>query len=294
MFRAILGSALVIGLLSAGASSAADETYALKLYKSKKGDKIAHEATESGTTVVALTIMGTTNKEEIKSTKKEAYIEEILERKEGAPKPTKLTRKYSAAEKTEKDKTTKFVYAEQTLVIEKKGEKYEFSIKGKPVAEDDIKEVARNFNTKGYNPQTEDFLPSEPVKVGASWTIPAEKSEKMFKSLGDEQMKVDAKKSTITGKLLKAYKKGDVQFGVIEFTFTVVITDIDIGGEFVKTRDGSKMVIKGTVDVCVDGTVEDESAKLEISIDLVAEVPNGTISLTGKTTGTETSHAVKK
>lgn len=294
MLRALLGVALVAGLLTGSRSTAADETYAIKLYKSKKGDKIEHEKTESGTTTVTLTIAGTDNKQDIKSSKKEVYVEETLERKEGAPKATKLTRTYSAAEKTEGDKTTKHVYAGQTLLIEKKGEKYTFTIKGEPLDADDAKELDRSFNPKGYDPQTEDFLPDGPVKVGAGWTVPTAKSEKVFKSLGEEQMKLDAKKSSITGKLLKAYKKDGVQYGVLEFTFTVVITEIDVGGEFVKAKDGSKMVIKGTSDTCIDGTLEFEDSNLEVSLDITAEVPNGSLTLSSKSTGRETARPAKK
>lgn len=295
MLRALLGLALVGGLLTADSrSSAADETFDIKLYKSKKGDKIEHDKSESGTTVVTLTIMGTDNKQEIKSSKKEAYVEETLERKDGAPKATKLTRTYSTAEKTNNGTSTKPGYAGRTLLIEKKGDKYTFTIKGEPLDEADAKELDRSFNPKGYTPQTEDFLPAGPVKVGASWTVPAEKSEKMFKSLDAEQMKVDAKKSSVGGKLLKAYKKDGVQYGVLEFTFTMLITEIDIGGEFVKTKDGSKMVIKGTSETCIDGTMEFEDVKLEVTIDIAAEVPNGTITLTSKSTGRETARPAKK
>lgn len=295
MLRLLLGSALVVGL-AAGASRApaADDAYAIKLYKSKKGDRIEHENTETGTSVVTLTIMGTANKQEVKNTKKEAYTEEVFERPAGAPRPTKLARAYTAAEKTAGDKTTKQPYAGKTIRIEKAGDKYTFSIDGKAVEPDDIKDVSRSFDTKSAQPQTEDFVPAEPVKVGAGWTVPGEKTEKLFASLGAEQMKIDAKKSAITGKLLKAYKKDGAQFGVMEFTITVVITEVDIGGQFAKAADGSKMVIKATVDACIDGSTEAEEATLDVAVDITAEIPNGTLAIRGKSTGRETSRLVKK
>ena len=125
--------------------------------------------------------------------------------------------------------------------------------------------------------------------------MPADKSEKMFKTLSDDNMKVDVKKSTVTGKLLKAYKKDGVQFGVIEIAVTVFVTEIDIGGQLVKTAAGSKFALKGTIDTCIDGTVDFEDGKMEMTIDVTAEIPNvGSFTIKGTTTGTDKVRGVKK
>ena len=295
MLRSILASFLAIGLLAGGHAVAADETYAVKLYKSKKGDKSENEKTETGKSTIAINVMGMKMNQDVKNGKKEVYTEETLEKKAGDKKATKLARTYTTAEKTENGETTKHVYAGETVLIEKKGDKYEFSIKGKALQEDEATELFKSFNKKEDEPENEDFLPKDPVKVGESWKVPADKTEKMFKTLGDEKMKFDVKKSTIGGKLLKAYKKDGAQFGTLELTLTILITEIDLGGEFTKTKDGSKMVIQGTIDTCIDGTVEFEDGKMEVSVDLTAELPNnGSISITGTTSSVDKTRAAKK
>ncbi len=294
MPRPILAALFVFGLLAAAPASAADETYTLKLYKYKKGDKHDIEKTEESKNNIIIDIMGMNMKQEVTSGKKEVYTEEILEKKDGDKKATKLTRTYKTAEKTEKEETTKAVYAGETVLIEKKGDKYEFSIKGKELKEDEAPELFKSFNKKDDEPENEDFLPAAAVKVGESWKVPADKTDKMFKSLGDDKMKLDTKKSTVSGKLLKAYKKDGAQFGVIELTITVFVTEIDLGGQFAKTKEGSKMVIKGSIDTCIDGTIDFEDGKLDVTVDLTAELPNnGSFSITGTSKGVDKT-TVKK
>ncbi len=295
MLRPILASFLALALLVGGPAFAAEETYTLKLYKSKKGDKSENEKTEDGKSAIAINVMGMKMNQDVTNGKKEIYTEEILEKKDGDKKATKLTRTYATAEKTEKGETTKHVYAGETILIEKKGDKYEISIKGKALKEDEAPELFKSFNKKVDEPENEDFLPKDPVKVGESWKVPADKTEKMFKALGDEKMKFDVKKSTVGGKLLKAYKKDGAQFGTLELTLTIFVTELDLGGEFAKTKDGSKMVIKGTIDTCIDGTVEFEDGKMEVTVDLTAELPNnGSVSITGTTSGMDKTRAAKK
>ena len=298
MLRAFLASLLAAGLLAGGSASAADETYTIKLYKSKKGEKADHEKNEESKNNVVINVMGQTMKQEMTGSKKEAYTEEILERKDGDKdkKATKLTRTYTVAEKTEKGETTKAVYTGETVLIEKKGDKYEFTMKGKMLKEDEAPDLFKSFNKSDDEPQNEDFLPKDPVKVGESWKVPADKTEKMFKALGEEKMKIDAKKSTVGGKLLKAYKKDGAQFGTIELNLTLFVTGIDLGGgQFADTKAGSKMDLKATIDTCIDGTVEYEDGKMDVGIDLTAELPNnGSVTISGTSKGVDKTRAAKK
>jgi len=295
MFRASLPLLFGIVLL-AGRSTAADEAYVIKVYQSKKGDKTEHEMTKDEKTNVVATFGGKEDKNEVTASSKDSYTEEILEKGAGAKRPTKLVRVYSVSEKTEKGKTTKAAYVGQPVLIEKKGDRYEFSVKGKSLTEAEAPDLFKKFSKKkDEEPQNEDFLPTKPVKVGESWTVPADKSEQMFKSLSDDRMKVDAKKSTVGGKLLKVYKKDDAQFGVLELTFTIVVTELDLGGQFAKTTTGRKIVMKGTVDTCIDGTVPFEDNKFEVTVDIGADLPNGgSFTISTKSNGVEKVRAIKK
>ena len=295
MIRVLLISCLAVGLLGQGSALADDAAYTLKLYKPKKGDKIEFEKTEESKNKVAISLAGMNNNQEILAGKKEAYIEEILEKKIGDQKPTRLTRTYSTSEKIEGKKSAKSVLAGKTVLIEKKGEKFQFSIDGKEVDEKDAADLSKSFNKPADAPDNEDMLPAEAVNVGGTWKVSADKAERMFKSLGEKKMKADAQNSTIGGKLLKAYKKDGAQFGVIELTITLFVTEIDLGGNFTKTKDGSKVVVKLTIDTCIDGTVHSEESKLEGTSDLSLDLlNNGSLVIHGTMSGLEKSRAAKK
>ena len=294
MIRALLASSLAVSLLGGAPAFAADETYTIKLYKSKKGDKSENEKTDEAKNKIAISIMGMNNKQDTDTGKKEIFVEEILEKKDGDKRPTKLTRTYSASEKTEKGETTKAPYAGETVLIEKKGDKYEFSVKGKALPEDDAPDLHKSFNKAEDEPQNEDFLPKDAVKVGATWKVAADKTEKMFKAFGEDKMKLDAKKSSVGGKLVKVYKKDGAQFGTLEITIDVFVTAIDLGGQFADTKPGSKMTVKAIIDTCIDGTVNFEDSKLDVKVDLTADLPNdGSFTISGTSTGVEKTRAVK-
>ncbi len=295
MFRALLVSLFAIGLLAGGSVFAAEDTYMLKVYQEKKGDKFDVEKNDKGTNKIIVNVNGTNNNQEALTGDKEIYTEEILEKKEGDKRATKLTRKYTIAEKTEKGKTVKAIYSGETVLIEKKGKEFEFSIDGKMLTKDEAPDLFKKFNKSDDEPTDQDMLPTEAVKVGGTWKVPNEKSEKMFKTLGKDEMKIDVKKSSIEGKLLKVYKKDGAQFGVLELTISVLILEIDLGGQFAPTKAGSKIVITGMIDTCIDGTVNQEEAKKVVTIAMTAELPNGgSITIDGESKGVDQKRATKK
>ncbi len=295
MFRVLSASLFALGLLAGGPVLAAEETYLLKVYQSKKGDKQDVEKTDQGTNKIIVNVNGTNNNQEVLTGDKEVYTEEILEKKEGDKRPTKLTRKYKIAEKTEKGNTSKTVYSGETVLIEKKGKEFEFSMDGKVLTKEEAPSLFKSFNKSDDEPSDQDMLPTEAIKVGGTWKVPAEKSEKMFKTLGKDEMKIDVKKSSIEGKLLKAYKKDGAQFGVLELTITVLVLEIDLGGMFAPTKAGSKIVVSGTIDTCIDGTVNFEEAKKVVTIAMTAELPNGgSITIDGESKGVDKKNATKK
>ena len=90
--------------------------------------------------------------------------------KAGDKQATKLTRTYSVSEKTVGDESTKASYVGDTILIEKKDGKFELSVKGKELKKSDAPDLYKQFSEKKENdPTNEDFLPDEPIKVGATW-----------------------------------------------------------------------------------------------------------------------------
>ena len=293
MLRAVSGALVALGLLASLAG--AEESYTLQLYKSKKGDKSEHEKNETTKTSFSFVGGGKNTSEESTSGNREAFTEVILEKKDGDRRPTKLTRAYTVAEKTAMGETTRAVYAGKTVLIEKKVDTCELSIKGKALKESVAKELYRKFNKNDDDPHDQELLSEEPVKVGGTWTVPAAKSARMFTTIADDKMKINATRSTVSGKLLKVYKKDGAQFGTIEMTITVFVTEIDLGGQLVKTAGASKMVFKSTHDTCIDGTVEFGDSRKEGALDITAAIPNvGSVTIKSTMTGTEKIRAAKK
>jgi hypothetical protein len=292
MLRTFFSTCLTAALVC-GNTVSADEAYVLKLYKSKQGDKTTTEKTDENKTKVLVVVNGMEHKEDLVNGTKAAFTEEILQMNAGARRATKLTRAYTTAERIEKGETVKAAYAGQTVLIEKKDNKYEFSIKGKALEKSEAPELFKQFDKPEDAPRNEDFLPSEEVKVGGSWKVAAEKSEKMFEAFPKENMKVDAKKSSISGKLLKAYKKEGVQFGTLEITIELLLTDVDVGGQFVKAKEGSRVTLTITLDACIDGSLPFIDAKMQGTMDIVAELPVGELTLKSTMTGGEKIRAAK-
>jgi len=292
MLRSLLIASLAFGF-AAGLRAADDEKYSIVIPKDKKGSKTSSDLTEDSKNLITVNVMGQENKQDQVGGRKESYVEEILEVKEGQRKATKLTRTYSTAEKSAKGETSKRAYAGKTVLIEQRGDKYVFSMGGKPLSDADAPELNKSFNKSKEEPDAQELMPAEPLKVGESWKVPADKSEKMFKTLGDEKMKVDAKKSTIEGKLLKAYKKDGAQFGVLELTITVVVSELDLGSGLTKAT--GSIVVKGTLDGCIDGTIGAGTSTKKTTIDISADLPNnGSFKMTGNATEIDKSSPVKK
>ena len=291
MLRTLLIASLAFG--SAAGLRAADEKYSIIIPKDKKGAKSSSDITEESKNIITVTVMGQDNKQDDVGGRKESYVEEILEAKEGKRKATKLTRTYGAAEKTAKGETAKRAYAGKTVLIEKKGEKYEFSIDGEDLSEKDAPELHKSFNKAKDEPDAQDLMPAGPIGVGEGWKVAADKSEKMFKTLGDAKMKVDAKKSTVEGKLTKAYKKDGAQYGVFELTITVVVTELDLGSGLTKAT--GTIVVTGTLDGCIDGTLNVGESTKKTTIDIAADLPNNaSFKMSGTATETDKTSPVKK
>jgi hypothetical protein len=106
------------------------------------------------------------------------------------------------------------------------------------------------------------------------------------------KMKFDAKRSSIVGKLLNASKKDGAQFGTLELTITLFLTEIDFGNGMTGTTTAeSKMVITSTVDLCIDGTSPTEDGTTVSTFEFTVNIANAG-PLTMKSAGTET-HKVR-
>src|SRR5262249_15115622 len=126
-----------------------------------------------------------------------AYRETVLEKAEGK-KATKLRREYEKARVKEKGKERTLPYEGKTVLIEKKGDKYEFEIEGgKPLTGKDAEELEKEFNEHTIDAAKLDklMLPPKPVAVGESWKIDAAAVVKeLLGGDDDDAIRIDAAK----------------------------------------------------------------------------------------------------
>lgn len=255
--------ALVLLLLG---TASAQEAVELKQDKPRVGDRVKVTIDDQSTSDLTITVGGKDMEKKETKSKSLVYIDEVLAVSPDAKKPTKLTRAYEKARLSADGKSTTLTVEGKTVLIEKKGDNYSYSVDGKPVDG----EVGRMLDTEFAKPDKDDardvMFPKKPIKPGESWKID---TEKLVKGLGSDALKLDAAKIEANGKLIKVYKEGDTQFGVLEIKVTAPISDLGTKAE-VKVKEGS-MSVTMSGDGCIDGTSPKGKSTTVMSFKIVGE-----------------------
>jgi hypothetical protein len=159
--------------------------------------------------------------------------------------PTRLQRRYEQAVTKKDGKEVTLPYEWKTVVIEKKDDKYRYSSDGTELTGENARALDDEF-AKGPSPwdSNELLLPKKAVRVNESWTIA---TEPYIKEMEAQKLKVDAGKSTGTGKLLKVYDKDGRRFGVIEARLEFPLMN---PGE----ENAVPLTVDVTLDLCIDGS----------------------------------------
>ncbi len=281
MRKALFAGALVALV---AASAAGQEAIEIKMDKPRVGDRVKITVTEKTDSDLTITVGGNDMaKKEVKG-KSFVYVDEVLAVAKDAPKPTKMTRTYEKAETTTDAKSTTLSVEGKKVLIEKKGDKYAYTVDGKPVAADAARILDAEFNKQDKDEARDIMFPKKNLKPGESWRIDA---EKLTKGLGGEGLKLDATKIEASGKLTKAYKEDGKQFAVLEIKVAAPITDLGGKGE-VKVKDGS-LSVSMTGDGCVDGTSPKGKSTTVMEFKINGEGTGFTIKLNAKTTETRTT-----
>ncbi|HET6572529.1 MAG TPA: hypothetical protein VFG68_02925 [Fimbriiglobus sp.] len=264
--RRIAGTAALFGMLVAGAGLAQDGPVAIKLKKAGPGDVVKETRTETTSQKVTVTVMGQTKTNDVKATGNYDYIDDVIEKPKGARKPTKLKRTYESADLTANGQKQDLGLKGQTVLIEKKGDKYTFTVGGKPLTGKAAELLGKEFSDKKQTGE-EDYLPGKPVRVGESWPIDV---AKVAGELAEGGMVIDVTKSSATGKLTKVYDKRGKKFGVIEVAMGLVVTKLASGPQEVPLKD-SKLTVTLTMDGCIDGTEATGGGKMSMTGKLTGE-----------------------
>jgi hypothetical protein len=259
---------IVLLLLSTAGRGQAQESYTLKLKETAQGDSYLFRHTDNiKTTTKVVDDQGNSQKALTDTRGKAfAYVESILQKPAGQAVPTALRRGYRKAVISWNDRTQTLAMDGLAVLIDKKDDKYEYRLEGggKLTAED-IAELDLDFNKRAFNFLDQDILPAKAVKLKDTWSLDgAVLLQGMSK---DELQKFDRDKAKLNATLVKVYDKNKSQFGVVEFQFELPLAAGAMVGKGFKVL-GGKLVIQGTFDGCVDGSLFARNTKAIMTYDL--------------------------
>lgn len=248
----------------------ADEPITIKIRRNQAGDQVkqTHNETETNTAVVS--DAGGVKIAEQKNSKSSVstYTEEIIA-KEPGKRPTKTKRTYESAKMSKDGEETEVPLKGKSVLIERKGAKHSFKL----ADGGQLDETAGTFLQEEFkNERDEDntviedaIVPKNPVKTGDTWKCDV---PKLIEAFSKEGMKIDAKKSTASAKLLRVYKKGTATYGVLDIVFDFIVTDFGNKAAGPMLAKPATMKISFNMDVCIDGSTS--SGKADVTMDLRA------------------------
>jgi hypothetical protein len=248
---------LALVSLAAAAGLAQAQAYTIKVKPNPdQGQAVRHsETTRQATTLKVTDEDGKVVQDrKEKSDKTDVHVETIVTAGDRG-RASKFTRKYEKAAASTDGKARAENYEGETLVFElNKDGKYVAKAEGKKeLSKEDADKLEDGVNRDGRvaNPMAE-LMPGKPVKVGETWEIGG---KQLASCLGRKG--VDMEKSKGKGKLIRAYKKGDQQWGTVEITADLAMT---LSG--VPTKGDYAM----TLDVAIDGSSSAGKAKVKVTI----------------------------
>jgi len=253
------------------------ETYTLKLKKGEKGSTTHVQKTQNELSDVKIADnTGNALKDELKKqVKTSTYDETILERPDSKKKPTGLKRTYQKATVKVDEDTKVLPYQGKTIIIEKKGGKFQFRYEnGGEITGPDAELLDNEFNKDKADIDMDALmLPGKAVAVGEVWMLPTAAFAEAFDK--ENKLQVDADKSKATGKLTKAYKKDGKQYGDLEFTFEFPVKLIrGEGGENIVCEPETVLILTWKASSCIDGSLQDARTKGTMHFKGLALIPS--------------------
>jgi hypothetical protein len=268
---------------------AAQDAITITIAPPRPGERAKVTIEEKTTTKSVFTVGGMTQgKDEVK-TKSLIYIDETLENPKNTRRPTKLKRTFEKAILVVDGQKLNLPVEGKTVLIEKKGDKYSFTVDGRRVTGDSLKMLDEEYNQPGQGEVRDLMFPKKPVRPGESWKIdPAE----LAKTIGEKGPTFAVDKLTATGTLVKAYKKDGRQYGEVEFSFDAPLINLGPNNP-VAVKEG-KMTMKLTGDGCLDGTVATGKSTTKMSLGLTGSTMGIDLKVAVENTENRTVEALPK
>jgi hypothetical protein len=239
----IMLTAIVVLPLAAPQTRAQNYHITIKEYADVgKSSKVTEQATTRSAFSVALGDKVLKEEKKVEVVEQQ-YSEKVV--KAGAAMPDKFTQSYTKAVKGSEGMPVELSYAGKTIVFERKGGAYVVTAE-EGVNAQDIEQFTKRANRPE---QLKALLPKTAVKAGDSWTV----GKEVLAFLGTDSgaaLGVDVNQLKARGKLVKAYKKGNEQWGTVELDFIVPMAKL--GPLALDTPIDIKF--KMTLDTAIDGS----------------------------------------
>jgi hypothetical protein len=266
----------VMAMFVAQLSVCAEDMYSVKLRENATGDVVAVEASLTMTLDLKLEdANGKQLKASVdKSERTTVYTDTVLDQEAGKP-ANRLSRHYDKDEVQRGDKTNKLPHEGQTVIIERKDGKYSFQTDGQELTGADAAGLDKEFNQdpdEGRRDLVKWTLPGKPVAPNDSWMIDMAPVIKHLKQM--TPFETDSDQAKGTGILRKVYTKGDRQYGVWHLDMEMPVKSFGEGARKLVLDDGAKITVGADVEACIDGSVEDETLKLDMKIEGSATPPS--------------------
>lgn len=243
----VFGAVALAGVLAA--QGAAQDAVAIRFPDFKAGDRVKVTEDETGTATTSAVENGVPKKKVDKAARSVVYVEECVTAGEAGKRPLKATRVYEKVSGAKDGQPLDPAAVGKTIAIEKKGERYEFTIDGTPLTGGLALELAHAYS----RPDTagvKGLFPSAPLKPGESWKVDA---KKVVPAFSDGKFTFDPDRTSMTGKLVKAYQKGGAGYGVFEVRASLPITALGPKSPLA-VKPGSSVTATVIGDGCIDGS----------------------------------------
>jgi hypothetical protein len=163
----------------------------------------------------------------------------------------------------------------KSIIATRAGEIYKFEC-GAGLSSEEMKALDAKFN-KSHLVDDAGILPNKAVRLNEEWVIDAAQFAKEI--VQNFPLIVNVQRSSGTARLVKAYKRDDAQFGIIELRATIRFNPALAVANGVSVDDDSKMEMTGTVDMCIDASHLYAEMKSKQLLDLRMRGPLGTVNL---------------
>jgi hypothetical protein len=253
------GIAIILGLLADQTGLFAQPAYTIRLNKAGQGVSLLVEKEE--TQLKQVQVLDRTGKplQERRDDRTDTvvYRETVLAKDPGLDRPTHLQRKFERAERQVGGRIIPIPVRGKTVAIDKKDGRYQFRYAdGEALPAEALPALDNEFNSGLHEELNFEklVLPAGPVHVGDTWDLDRARIVTVLGKL--TSMEIDAEHATAKATLVKVRPQAGRPFAVVEATVDLPVKAAIRGTALHSLQTGSKIVLKVSMDGCIDGGAE--------------------------------------